>query len=105
MFEAWGRILYRRRRLTLIVTLVLVAFAAVWGTGVFGKLSSGQDFTPPSSQSQWLRPLLDMLSFLPVGFLIVWCRRAPMRRAKLAAGDLAERRERRGRSCRPTTAA
>ena len=52
MFEAWGRVLFRRRRLTLIVTLVLVAFAAVWGTGVFGKLSSGQDFTPPSSQSQ-----------------------------------------------------
>jgi trehalose monomycolate/heme transporter len=52
MFEAWGRVLYRRRRLTLIVTLVLVAFAAVWGTGVFGKLSSGNDFTPPSSQSQ-----------------------------------------------------
>ncbi|HEX5301251.1 MAG TPA: MMPL family transporter, partial [Streptosporangiaceae bacterium] len=52
MFEAWGRVLYRRRRLTLIVTLVLVAFAAAWGTGVFGKLSSGNDFTPPSSQSQ-----------------------------------------------------
>ena len=33
MFEAWGRALYRRRRLTLGVTLVLVAFAAVWGTG------------------------------------------------------------------------
>ena len=38
MFEAWGRVLYRRRRLTLIVTLVLVAFAAALGTGVFGKL-------------------------------------------------------------------
>ncbi|MGD0239740.1 MAG: MMPL family transporter [Streptosporangiaceae bacterium] len=52
MFEAWGRVLYRRRRLTLVVTLVLVAFAAAWGTGVFGKLSSGNDFIPPSSQSQ-----------------------------------------------------
>jgi trehalose monomycolate/heme transporter len=52
MFEAWGRALYRRRRLTLGVTLVLVAFAAVWGTGVFGKLSSGDNFTPPASQSQ-----------------------------------------------------
>ena len=27
MFEAWGRALYRRRRLTLGLTLVLVAFA------------------------------------------------------------------------------
>jgi trehalose monomycolate/heme transporter len=52
MFEAWGRILYRRRRLTLVVTLVLVGFAAVWGTGVFGQLSSGSDFIPPASQSQ-----------------------------------------------------
>jgi uncharacterized membrane protein YdfJ with MMPL/SSD domain len=52
MFEAWGRTLYARRRLTLGLTLVLVAFAAVWGTGVFGKLSSGDNFTPPASQSQ-----------------------------------------------------
>jgi RND superfamily putative drug exporter len=52
MFEAWGRALYRRRRLALGLTLVLVAFAAVWGTGVFGKLSSGDNFTPPASQSQ-----------------------------------------------------
>ena len=52
MFEAWGRALYRGRRLTLGLTLVLVAFAAVWGTGVFGKLSSGDNFTPPASQSQ-----------------------------------------------------
>ena len=52
MFEAWGRALYTRRRLALGVTLVLVAFAAVWGTGVFGKLSSGNSFTPPASESQ-----------------------------------------------------
>jgi trehalose monomycolate/heme transporter len=52
MFEAWGRGLYARRRLTLGITLVLVVFAAVWGTGVFGRLSSGDNFTPPASQSQ-----------------------------------------------------
>jgi trehalose monomycolate/heme transporter len=52
MFESWGRTLYRRRRLTLGVALLLVIFAAVWGTGVFGKLSSGDNFTPPTSQSQ-----------------------------------------------------
>jgi trehalose monomycolate/heme transporter len=52
MFEAWGRGLYARRRLTLGITLVLVVFAAVWGTGVFSKLSSGDSFTPPASQSQ-----------------------------------------------------
>jgi RND superfamily putative drug exporter len=52
MFETWGRTLYRRRRLTLSLALLFVIFAAVWGTGVFGKLSSGDNFTPPSSQSQ-----------------------------------------------------
>ena len=52
MFEAWGRALFRRRRLTLVITLLFVAFAGAWGTGVFSKLSSGDNFTPPSSQSQ-----------------------------------------------------
>jgi trehalose monomycolate/heme transporter len=52
MFEAWGRSLARRRRLVLALTLVFVAVAAAWGTGVFGRLSSGDDFTPPASQSQ-----------------------------------------------------
>jgi len=52
MFQAWGRLLYTRRRLTLVLTLVFVAFAAAWGTGVFGQLSSGDDFTPPASPSQ-----------------------------------------------------
>src|SRR5690349_25088991 len=52
MFEAWGRALCTRRRLALGITVVLVAVAAVWGTGVFGKLSSGDSFTPPASQSQ-----------------------------------------------------
>jgi trehalose monomycolate/heme transporter len=52
MFEAWGRVLSRRRRLTLAITLLFVVFAGVWGTGVFGKLSSGDNFTPPASESQ-----------------------------------------------------
>ena len=52
MFEAWGRLLSRRRRLTLALTLLFVAFAGIWGTGVFGKLSSGDNFTPPASESQ-----------------------------------------------------
>jgi trehalose monomycolate/heme transporter len=52
MFEAWGRALARRRKLTLAITLLFVAFAGVWGTGVFGRLSSGDNFTPPASESQ-----------------------------------------------------
>jgi trehalose monomycolate/heme transporter len=52
MFEAWGRALARRRRLVVAVTLLFVAFAGLWGTGVFGQLSSGDNFTPPASESQ-----------------------------------------------------
>jgi len=59
MFESWGRLVYRRRRLMLVVALLAVAFAAVWGTGVFSRLQSSGGFTPPDSQSQqaaWPRP-------------------------------------------------
>ncbi len=52
MFEAWGRIIFRRRRLVLAAALIVVALAAVWGTGVFGKLQSAGGFVPPGSQSQ-----------------------------------------------------
>jgi trehalose monomycolate/heme transporter len=52
MFESWGHRMYRRRRLVLGLALVVVAFAAVWGTGVFSKLQSAGGFTPSDSQSQ-----------------------------------------------------
>jgi trehalose monomycolate/heme transporter len=51
MFETWGRIVYRRRRIVLILAVAFVAFAAVWGTGVFGKLQSAGGFDVPGSQS------------------------------------------------------
>jgi trehalose monomycolate/heme transporter len=52
MFEAWGRFVYRRRRLVLVLAAAVVTAAAVWGTGVFSRLQSGGGFTPPGSQSQ-----------------------------------------------------
>ena len=52
MFDGWGHLVYRRRRLVLVIALIVVAFAAAWGTGVFGKLQSSGGFTPPNSQSQ-----------------------------------------------------
>jgi trehalose monomycolate/heme transporter len=52
MFESWGRVVYRRRRLVLVVALLAVAFAAVWGTGVFSRLQSSGGFAPSDSQSQ-----------------------------------------------------
>jgi len=52
VFEAWGRFIFRRRRLVLLAAVIAVAGAAVWGTGVFGSLQSGGGFTAPGSQSQ-----------------------------------------------------
>lgn len=50
MFEALGRVMYRRRRWVVAITLAFVAFAGVWGTGVFGQLV-GEGFEDPGSQS------------------------------------------------------
>jgi len=61
MFESWGRTLFRRRRLTLVIALLFVAFAGAWGTGVFGQLSSSDNFTPPDSQSQHEANLADQV--------------------------------------------
>ena len=61
MFESWGRMLYRARRLTLVIALLFAAAAAAWGTGVFGKLDSGNTLTPPNSQSNAESSLADSL--------------------------------------------
>ena len=52
MFEIWGRAVYRRRVLALVLALIALAGAAVWGSGVFGSLQSSGGFTPPNSESQ-----------------------------------------------------
>jgi trehalose monomycolate/heme transporter len=52
MFETWGRVVYRRRRLVLVLAAACVAFAAVWGTGVFARLQSAGGFDVSGSQSQ-----------------------------------------------------
>jgi trehalose monomycolate/heme transporter len=50
MFETLGRAMYRGRRWVVALALVLVAFAGVWGAGVFGHLSSG-GFADPRTES------------------------------------------------------
>jgi trehalose monomycolate/heme transporter len=52
MFEIWGRAVYRRRVLALVLALIALGAAAAWGTGVFGSLQSSGGFTPPNSESQ-----------------------------------------------------
>src|SRR3954451_24166142 len=50
MFEALGRVMYRRRRWVVLAALAALVFAGVWGTGVFGRLGSG-GFEDPNSES------------------------------------------------------
>ena len=50
MFEALGRVTYRRRRWVVALSLLLVAVGGVWGTGVFGSMT-GAGFDDPDSDS------------------------------------------------------
>src|SRR4051812_47432135 len=50
MFEALGRVMYRRRRWVVALAVVFVTFAGVWGTGVFGAMTGG-GFEDPNSES------------------------------------------------------
>jgi uncharacterized membrane protein YdfJ with MMPL/SSD domain len=50
MFEALGRVMYRRRRWVVALSVVFVVFAGVWGTGVFGAMTGG-GFEDPHSES------------------------------------------------------
>ncbi|WP_026341897.1 MMPL family transporter [Actinomadura atramentaria] len=51
MLDRWGRLLHRRRRAALVLSALALVAAAVWGTGVFGSLSSAGAFTTPGSDS------------------------------------------------------
>jgi len=50
MFERLGRLVYRRRRWVVALSVAFVAFAGVWGTGVFGHMTGG-GFDDPGSES------------------------------------------------------
>jgi uncharacterized membrane protein YdfJ with MMPL/SSD domain len=50
MFEALGRVMYRRRRWVVALAVAFLAFAGIWGTGVFGHMTGG-GFEDPDSES------------------------------------------------------
>ncbi len=52
IFERWGRVVYRRRRLVLVIAVLFVVFAGVWGTSIFAKVQTAGGFDAPNSQSQ-----------------------------------------------------
>src|SRR5437763_583039 len=51
MFQRWGRFTYRRRRWVLGMAIASLVVMAVWGTGVFGVLTSTGGFDVPGSES------------------------------------------------------
>src|SRR5690348_16370472 len=53
-----GGMLYRTRWLVLVVALMVLAGAVVFGTGIFGSLKSG-GFNDPASESSRAQTLLD----------------------------------------------
>ncbi|MEU5988479.1 MMPL family transporter [Spirillospora sp. NPDC047418] len=59
MFDRWGRWVHRRRRWVLAAAGVLLVFAGVWGTGVFGALSSSGGFETPGSESTKARQITE----------------------------------------------
>src|SRR5437016_14665980 len=58
MLARLGRMIYRTRWLVLFLALLLVAGAAIFGTGLFGALKSG-GFNDPASESSRAEALLD----------------------------------------------
>ena len=38
LFESWARVVYRRRRLVLVITLLFAVFAGARGTGIFTRV-------------------------------------------------------------------
>jgi trehalose monomycolate/heme transporter len=58
MFESLGHFVHHRRRWVLVVAVLLLAVAAVWGTQVFGALKGG-GFDDPSSDSSRATKIID----------------------------------------------
>src|SRR6266571_5224170 len=78
MFETWGRTIYRRRRLVVVLTLLVVAFAGAWGTGVFGSLQTAGGFNVPDSQSQRASDLASAAFGRDTGDVVVLYKSATM---------------------------
>ena len=51
MLAGWAKIIYRKAWFVLVTVLVLVLLAGLYGVGVFNRLSTGNDFQDPASNS------------------------------------------------------
>jgi RND superfamily putative drug exporter len=52
IFETWGRTIYRRRRLVLVIAVLFAVLGGVWGTSIFARVQTAGGFDAPNSQSQ-----------------------------------------------------
>jgi trehalose monomycolate/heme transporter len=52
VLESWGRVMYRRRRLVLVIALLVAVIGVLWGTAIFSKVQTAGGFNAPDSQSQ-----------------------------------------------------
>ncbi len=72
LFEGLGRLVYRRRKVVLAITAVLVAFAGVWGTAVFAALDGGGFDDPASESSRAVVALEDALGRQATDVVVVY---------------------------------
>ena len=52
ILERWGRTVYRRRRLILVIALLVAGLGVLWGTSIFARVQTAGGFDAPNSQSQ-----------------------------------------------------
>lgn len=70
MFEWWGSVVHRRRWMVVAVVLGATLISAIWGMGVFGKLSQG-GYDDPGSQSAQVANLVSGELGHPAGDVVV----------------------------------
>jgi RND superfamily putative drug exporter len=71
-FGRWGRVTYRRRKLVLAVTAVLMVVAAGWGTSVFGALTGGGFEDPASESSRAAATVTEMFGHVGADVVVVY---------------------------------
>ena len=52
VLQTWGHVMYRRRRLVLVIALLVALVGVLWGTSIFSKVQTAGGFNAPDSQSQ-----------------------------------------------------
>ena len=70
MFDWWGSVVHRRRWMVVAVVLGATLISAIWGLGVFGKLSQG-GYDDPGSQSAQVANLVSGELGHPAGDVVV----------------------------------